>query len=177
MQLKKNGMRDAGVAQDLYNKCPEALQKVMNTFPHNKGKKGKHSDYELVIADINKGKDDAMLEVFAAQSSTNQSPRAAAADLTKTQRDKPSTPPSKIGKPTDKCAVIRETLPGNADAFAKMISESALSHGFEQARLKLRRGTPGRQPQPQQHWLLTHKKGGGGEKDRRHGSFLLESPF
>ena len=25
--------RDAGAAQDLYDKCPEALQKVMNTFP------------------------------------------------------------------------------------------------------------------------------------------------
>jgi hypothetical protein len=37
----------------------------MNTFPHNKGKKGNRSDYELVMADIKDDKDDDLLQVFA----------------------------------------------------------------------------------------------------------------
>ena len=91
-----------------------------------------------------------MIGVFEAQSRQNSVPRAAAADLTK--KDSPSTTQSKLGKPTDKCAIVRETQPGNSDAFAKMISEYTLSLGFEHARLQLRK------PQ-QQHCLLTHKNG------------------
>ena len=89
--------RDAAAAQSLYDKCPEALQKVMNALKHNKGKKGKRVDYQLVIADINECKDDDMIGVFEAQSRQNSVPRAAAADLTK--KDSPSTPQSKPSKP------------------------------------------------------------------------------
>ena len=64
--------RDAAAAQDLYDRCPEALQKVMNTFTHNKGKKGKRSDYELVIVDIKEAKDDDLLQVFEVPTAASQ---------------------------------------------------------------------------------------------------------
>jgi hypothetical protein len=99
--------RDAAAAQSLYDKCPEALRKVMNALTHNKGKKGKRVDYQLVIADINDCKDDDMIGVFETQSRQNITPRAAAGDLTK--KDSPSTSQSKLGKPTDKCSSPRDT--------------------------------------------------------------------
>jgi hypothetical protein len=65
--------RDAAAAQARYDKCPESLQNLMNTFSHNKYTKGKRGDYGMVINDIKWAKRNAFLTLFEAQATARAS--------------------------------------------------------------------------------------------------------
>jgi hypothetical protein len=65
--------RDAPAAQALYDKCPESLQDVMNTFSHNKHTKGKRGDYGMVINNIKRAKRNGFNKIFEAQATARAS--------------------------------------------------------------------------------------------------------
>jgi hypothetical protein len=82
--------RDAAAAQALYDKCPESLQDVMNTFSHHEHTKGKRGDYGMVINDIKKAKRNAFLKIFKVQATDRQSTTVGAVAVPKNDVTSPS---------------------------------------------------------------------------------------
>ena len=136
--------RDATAAQALYDKCPEPLQDVMNTFSHNELKKGKRGDYGMVINDIKKAKRNAFLKLFKAQATECESTAVGAAAVPKNDvraaavNAKPAErTPMRLGAESD-YVVVMKVNHENATKFEEMMSSRAAMTGFLWRRLPTR---------------------------------------